>query len=217
MILQDIRYALRGLWRGKAFATVAILCLGLGIGLNTTIFSIVDGVLLQPYPYDDPDRILVLGTQNQRRNEEAGLSYLDMLDWKEASTSFTALAGSMGASLTVSDGMGEPERHLGARISWNLFPMLGTSPILGRGFTAADDQPNGGGVVLLGHVLWTTRYQADPNILGRSILVNAKPHTVVGVMPPTSRFRRTSGCGSRWHQTRSRTAVLRVICSPLHG
>jgi putative ABC transport system permease protein len=188
VIFQDTRYALRSLWRSKAFAAVAIVCLGLGIGLNTTIFSIVDGVLLQPYPYTDPDRILVLGTQNQRRDEEAGLSYLDLRDWREAATSFTTIAGSMGVSLTVSDGAGEPERHLGARISWDLFPMLGTSPILGRGFTAADDQPNAGGVVLLGHALWTTRYRADPAILGRSILVNARPHTVVGVMPPNFAF-----------------------------
>ena len=188
MILQDVRYAVRTLWNSKAFATVAILCLGFGIGLNTTIFSIIDGVLLKPYPYSDPDRILVLGEKNQRTGDESGLSYLDMRDWKEATTAFATIAASLGSAMTISDGGAEPERHLGAAVSWDLFPLLGTSPILGRGFTAADDTPNGEGVVLLSHHLWNTRYQADRNVLGRNILVNGKPHTVIGVMPQGFEF-----------------------------
>lgn len=188
MLLQDIRYALRTLWRSKPFAIVAILCLGFGIGLNTTIFSIVDGVLLKPYPYTDPDRILVLGEQNQRAGDRSGLSFLDMRDWREATSAFTTIAASRGGSFTVSDGAAEPERHLGAAISWDLFPLLGTSPILGRGFTLDDDQPNAGGVVLLSYQLWTNRYRADPGVLGRGILVNAKPFTVIGVMPEGFEF-----------------------------
>jgi len=188
MPLQDVRYAIRSLWHSKGFATVAVLCLAFGVGLNTTIFSIIDGVLLRPYPYTDPDRILVLGEQNQRAGDEAGLSFLDLKDWKEASSLLTTIAATQGRALTVSDGAGESERHLGAAISWDLFSLLGTSPILGRGFTADDDQPNAAGVVILGDVLWNRRYQADPNILGRSILVNAKPHTVIGVMPPGFAF-----------------------------
>ncbi len=167
---------------------MAILCLGFGIGLNTTIFSIVDGVLLQPYPYTDPERILVVGTRNQPSDDEAGLSYPDMRDWKEAASAFATIAASSGRALTVSDGRGEPERHLGAAISMDLFPLLGVSPIIGRGFNAADDQPNAPGVVLLSHTIWTTRYQSDPNITGRSILINGKPHTVIGVMPPRFAF-----------------------------
>jgi len=188
VFLQDVRYGVRSLWHSKAFATIAILCLGFGIGLNTTIFSIIDGVLLKPYPYADPDRIVVLGEQNQRAGDEAGVSFLDMRDWNDANSTFTTIAASLGMALTVSDGGGEPERHLGAAISWDLFPLLGISPILGRGFTLEDDQPNAGGVVLLSHQLWTTRYQADPNILGRRILINAKPHNVVGVMPVRFEF-----------------------------
>jgi putative ABC transport system permease protein len=188
VILQDVRYAVRTLWNSKAFATVAILCLGFGIGLNTTIFSIIDGVLLKPYPYSDPDRILVLGEKNQRTGDENGLSYLDLLDWKEATTAFATIAASLGSAMTISDAGAEPERHLGAAVSWDLFPLLGTSPVLGRGFTAEDDQPNAEGVVLLSHQLWNTRYQADPNVLGRNILVNAKPHTVIGVMPQGFEF-----------------------------
>jgi putative ABC transport system permease protein len=183
MPLQDLRYALRSLWHSKGFATVAILCLGLGIGLNATIFSIVDGVLLQPYPYTDPDRILVIGEQNPGTHSRSGLSYLDMRDWNEANSAFVTIAASEARSLTVADAGEEPERDLGAAISWDLFPMLGTSPVLGRSLTLADDQPNAPGTVLLGYSLWTRRYHQDPNILSRTILVNGKPHSIIGVMP----------------------------------
>jgi predicted permease len=183
MFLQDARYAVRALWNSKAFATVAILCLAFGIGLNTTIFSIIDGVLLKPYPYHDPDRILVVGSKNQRSGDERGLSYLDMRDWKEATSAFTTIAGCRFSALTLADGGGEPERYSGAAISWDLFPLIGTSPVLGRGFTAADDTPNAPGVALISHHLWVTRYQRDDGILGRNVLINAKPFTIVGVMP----------------------------------
>jgi predicted permease len=183
VLLHDIRYALRNLWHSKGFATVAILCLGFGIGLNATIFSVIDGVLLKPYPYTDPDRLLVVGEQNQRTDSRSGLSYLDMRDWKEANSVFTTIAGVAGRSLTISDRGGEPERYLGAAVSWDLFPLLGTSPILGKGFTLEDDRPGAGPVVLLGHDLWTRRYQANAQIIGQSILVNGKPHVVIGVMP----------------------------------
>jgi putative ABC transport system permease protein len=188
VLFQDIRYALRNLWHSKGFAIVAILCLGFGIGLNATIFSVIDGVLLKPYPYTDPDRILVVGERRLQTGTDAGLSYLDMRDWKEANSVFTTIAAVAGRSLTISDRGGDPERYVGAGISWDLFPMLGTAPILGHGFTAQDDQPGAGDVVLLGHDLWTRRYRGDPRIIGQSILVNAKPHVVTGVMPPGFAF-----------------------------
>jgi putative ABC transport system permease protein len=183
VLLQDIRYALRNLWHSKGFATVAILCLGFGIGLNATIFSVIDGVLLKPYPYTDPDRILVVGEQNQRTDSQSGLSYLDMRDWNEANSVFTTIAAVAGRNLTISDRGGEPERYLGAAISWDLFPLLGTSPILGHGFAVEDDRPGAGPVVLLGYDLWTRRYHGDTHIIGESILINGTPHVVIGVMP----------------------------------
>src|SRR5205085_12002011 len=103
MLLQDIKYAVRGLWQSKGFAIVAILCLGFGIGVNTTIFSVMDGVLLKPYPYPDPDRLLVLGERNVRGGGNAGLSYLDMKDWKAATSTFSTIAGVCGRNLIVSD------------------------------------------------------------------------------------------------------------------
>jgi len=161
---------------------VAILCLGFGVGLNATIFSLIDGVLLKPYPYTDPDRILVVGEQ-RRNTDEAGLSYLDMRDWKEANSVFTTIAAVSGRSLTIADGSGEPERYLGAGVSWDLFPMLGTHPIRGRDFTPEEDREGGADVVLLGYDVWTHRYAGSEDIVGRTILVNSKPHVVVGVMP----------------------------------
>ena len=187
-MLQDLRYAVRSLWHSKGFAAVAIACLGLGIGLNTTIFSIVDGVMLKPYPYADPDRIVVLGTERRQDGDGAGLSLEDLHDWKDATASFSAIAAVNGRSMTVADGAGEPERHLGARTSWNLFRLLGVSPVRGRDFVESDDRPNAPGVVLLSHTLWVNRYRSDPGIVGRSLLVDAKPHTVIGIMPPGFAF-----------------------------
>jgi len=182
VLLQDIRYALRNLSRSKGFATVAILCLGFGVGLNATIFSLVDGVLLKPYPYPDPERILVVGEQRQN-TDQAGLSYLDMRDWKEANSVFTTIAAVSGRSMTIADKSGEPERYLGAGVSWDLFPMLGTHPIRGRDFTPDEDREGGADVVLLGYDIWMHRYASAEDIVGRTILVNSKPHVVVGVMP----------------------------------
>jgi len=183
MLIQDVRYALRNLSRSKGFATVAILCLGFGIGLNATIFSLIDGVLLKPYPYTDPDGILVVGEQKSKSNDQAGLSYLDMRDWKEANSVFATIAAVSGRSLTIADGHGEPERYLGAGVSWDLFPMLGTHPIRGRDFNAQDDREGAADVVLLGYDVWMHRYAGNENIVGQTIQVNSKPHVVVGVMP----------------------------------
>jgi putative ABC transport system permease protein len=191
VILQDVRYALRSLWRSKGFAATAILCLGFGIGVNATLFSVMDGVLLKPYPYTDPDRILVVGEKYEKSDGTAGLSFLDMRDWNEANSVFTTIAGTAGRSFAVSDSGAEPSRYLGAGISWDLFPLLGTAPILGHGFSKDDDRPGGGGVVIISHDLWTNRYQADSGIIGRTILINGTPHTVIGVMPPGFAFPNT--------------------------
>lgn len=194
MLTHDARHALRGLWHAKAFAAVAIVCLGFGIGLNTTIFSVVDGVLLRPLPYTDPDRIAVLNSVNSQATVNPqtgqglnGLSLLDLRDWKAESTAFAAIAGVQNRSLAIADG-GEPERYSGGLISWDLFPMLGVSPVKGRGFRAEDDRPGAPGVVLLSYAVWTTRYHNDPAVVGRHILVNAAPAVIVGVMPQGFEF-----------------------------
>jgi putative ABC transport system permease protein len=188
MLLQDIRYALRSLWHSKGFAIVAILCLGFGIGANTTIFSIADGVLLKPFPYADPERLVSIGEIEERSDNDPSLSYLDLRDWKEANTVFASIGATQFRSLTLIDGAGEPERYIGAAISWDMFPTIGVSPAVGHGFTAEDDQPGTGGVVLLSDDLWRSRYQRDLSVIGRQVTVNTVPRTIVGVMPPGFKF-----------------------------
>jgi len=177
MDVQELRPAVRGLVHARAFALIAVLCLGVGIGANTTIFSVVDGVLLKPYPYKAPDGILALGSRHERDGVNSGVSFADLEDWREATTTFAAIAATTGRSVALSDGAGEPVRHLAGLITWDIFPLLGVEPVLGRGFTADKDRQNAGGVLLLSHMLWTTAYQADPGILGRAVLLDGRPHS----------------------------------------
>ncbi|HEY1302451.1 MAG TPA: ABC transporter permease [Vicinamibacterales bacterium] len=186
--MHAIRYSLRALRHSKGVAAVAIVCLGLGIGINTTIFSILDGVILKPLPYEDPTRIFVVRTQKLKEHEQSGLSLADLRDWRTANASFTTIAGLTGGSLTIVDAAGEPERYDGARVSWDMFRLLGIHPILGRDFLESDDRPNAAGVVILSHMLWTTRYRSDPQVIGRGTIVNGAPYTIIGVMPPHFAF-----------------------------
>jgi predicted permease len=191
-MLQDLRYAVRTLLANPGFTAVAVLCLSLGIGVNGTIFSVVDGVLLQPYPYPQADQIVVLNTTNPKLNiRRAGLSYLDYRDWRDGSTSFSQFAAFQNRSLTIADGVSEPERFAGATVSWTLFGLLGARPVLGRDFLPDDDRPGAEPVVLLSDDVWRRRYNADPDVVGRAITVNGRAHTVIGVMPEGFRFPET--------------------------
>jgi putative ABC transport system permease protein len=191
MLLQDIRYGVRTALKNKGVTGLAVTCLAIGIGLNTMIFSVTDGVLIQPLPYHAPDRLVVLHTtQKQTGLDFGGLSWLDLQDWKERARSFSAIGGAQYRSFTVSDG-GDADRYAGAGISHDLFATLGKSPQVGRAFNAEDDRPGAEPVVLIADDLWRLRYNADPTIVGRAIQVNSRPHTVVGVMPEKFRFPET--------------------------
>jgi putative ABC transport system permease protein len=185
---QDLLYAARTLRLNFGFTAVAVTCLALAIGLNTMIFSIVNGVLLEPLPFADPDRLMVLNESNPPMGvRRSGVSYSNLRDWRERSRSFSALAGIQMRSLTIAD-RGEPERYNGAAVSWELFSTLGVRPALGRDFMAADDQQGTEPVVLLSDEVWRVRYTSDPTIVGRSLLLDGRPHTIVGVMPPDFEF-----------------------------
>jgi putative ABC transport system permease protein len=189
MLLQDLRYAARTVARNRGFTAVAVLCLAFGIGVNSTIFSVVNGVILRPYPYADPDRIVVLDSTNKRLDVREGLiSYPDFKDLRDQSKTLLSVAAFGGRSLTISDNTSEPERYLGSMVSWNLFELLGTPPILGRNFTPEDDRLGAEPVVLLSYEIWQRRYGGDPAIVGRAVSINTRPHTVVGVMPPRFGF-----------------------------
>jgi putative ABC transport system permease protein len=192
VLWQDLRYGARTLLSNPAFTLTAVLCLSLGIGLNGAIFSVVDGVLIQPFPYKDPDRLVVLSSANHRAGvSRGGVSWLDLRDVAEQSSTLAALAGFTGRSLTVSDGTSEPERFNGATVSASLFGLLGTPPALGRDFGPDDDRAGAERVVMLSDEVWTLRYNADPAIVGRAISINGLPHTVIGVMPPQFMFPET--------------------------
>jgi predicted permease len=188
VLLQDLRFGVRTALKNKGVTGLAVLCLAIGIGLNTMIFSLTDGILIQPLPYFAPDRIVALHTTQKENNERfGGFSWLELKDWQERARSFSTVAGITYRSFTVSEG-GDADRYSGGAISHELFPLLGTSPTLGRGFTAEDDRQGAEPVVLISDDLWKRRYDSDPKIIGRAIQVNSRPHTVIGVMPPRFRF-----------------------------
>src|SRR5918992_3924489 len=188
-LLQDLRFSLRALRKSPAFTAIAVLCLALGIGVNSTIFSVVNAALLRPFPFTDPDRLVfVKATHLSDGHDDEDLSYRNFIDVKERATSFADVGAFMwGRSLTFSDGT-EPERVFGSSVSWNLFPMIGARPLLGRGFRADEDRPGAPGVVILSHELWQRRYAGDRSVVGRPITVNDAPHTIIGVMPPLFAF-----------------------------
>ena len=174
---QDLRLAVRALWRAPLATALAMTCLALGIGTNATMFSVVSGTLLNPLPFPEPGEMLVVSaTTPDGRRGRAGVSYLDLVDYQAQSGAFEALVGVQGRSLTFSD-TDEPERVLGAAVNWRLFSMLGIVPALGRDFTAGDDRAGASEVVLLSDELWRRRYNADPAIVGRAVTLNARPYT----------------------------------------
>ena len=189
MLAQDVRQALRSLWHSRGVTAVAVACLAFGIGLNTTIFSIVDGVLLKPFPYHDPERLLLIQSSNDRAGiEESGISYPDVQDLATVRSAFAGMAALQFRSTALSDGSGEPERYASAAVSANLFPLIGVAPIAGQGFTEAMDRPGAEGTVLISHAVWRDRYHYDSKAIGRRVLLNGLPAVIVGVMPENFAF-----------------------------
>jgi predicted permease len=186
--LRDVRLAARGLIRAPLASALAVACLALGIGTNATIFSVIEGTVLNPLPFRDADRLVtVWSTQPDGGIRRAGVSFLDLRDYQAQSRVVDALAGVQQRSLTLSD-TEEPERVLGAAVSWRLFSMLGIAPAMGRDFAAEDDRAGAAPVILLSDELWRRRYNADPGIVGRAVTVNGSPYTVIGVLPPRVKF-----------------------------
>jgi putative ABC transport system permease protein len=184
---QDLRFAVRLLVKNKWFTIVAATALALGIGVNTAVFTFVNAVLIRGLPFDDPDRIISIGTTDAR-NRPAGVSRLDFIDWREASKSFASLSLMLGTSVNVSDEGRAPEMFQGVYQSAGLFQLIGVRPALGRDFRPEDDQPGAAPVAILGGGMWKNRYGSDPSILGRTIKENSIAATVIGVMPPDFKF-----------------------------
>ena len=143
--LQDLRYGARTLRKTPLFTLIAVACLALGIGVNTTIFSVTDAVLRAPFGFQKPEEVVVLEETQPKRGEfDAGLSFRNFRDWQAQTQSYSGIAAMTGRSLTLTE-REEPVRLQGGTISWNLFPMLGVRPILGQRFREAEDQPGAPG------------------------------------------------------------------------
>jgi predicted permease len=181
---QDGSYALRTLTKRPGFVAVAVLTLALGIGGTTALFSVVDGVLLRPLAFPDPERLALLwGVESGMKSGSSATSYPDYVDIKAGQKSFEAMATWSNWQLTVTGTDLEPTRVPASWISRDLLPLLGVSPILGRNFLPEEDRVGGEPVVILAHGFWTSRFASGPNVIGRTVMLDGRAHTVVGVLP----------------------------------
>jgi putative ABC transport system permease protein len=185
--LHDLRFAVRLLVKDRWFTAVAVIALALGIGVNATVFTFVNAVLIRGLPFDDPDRIVVVGTRDARSRDQ-GSSHPNFEDWRASSRAFAGLAAFSGQTMNVSDEGRPPERFQGPYLSANAFKLIGQQPLLGRDFRPEDDRPGAAAVVIIGNGLWKNRYGSDPAVIGRVINVNGVPSTVIGVMPDGFKF-----------------------------
>ena len=191
LVLRDLRLAVRGLRRSPMFAASAVITLALGIGTNTAVFSLIDGVLLQPLPFRDPGRIVVLWENPPKsvvtaslgsRERHNPVSPQNFLDWHDRSHSFDSMAATTTIPVGLS-GFGEPLAVAGGAASGEFFRVMGVRPMLGRTFDASEDAPKGPRVVVLSHGLWRHQFGSDPNAVGRTVRILGEPHRVIGVMP----------------------------------
>ncbi|MDQ6911846.1 MAG: ABC transporter permease [Verrucomicrobiota bacterium] len=192
-LITELRYAIRMLLKAPAFTVIAILALGLGIGANTAIFSVVNAVLLRPLPYPDPDR-LVLVRERSSAFENGSVSYPNYLDWRAGQHSFTdiALARRESFNFATTGGDGTPDRMSGARITYNYLTVLGLKPLIGRDLTEADDQVGSAPVILISESVWRTRFGRSPKVLGRQVVVDGVQREIIGVLPEQVKFPRLS-------------------------
>lgn len=188
-LLQDLRYGLRMLRKSPGFTLVALLTLALGIGANSALFSVVNAVLLRPFPFRDPGKLVAVRTTEKGAPRRIGpASYPDFADWRQQSTSFDELCVWDPKDYTLT-GRGEPVHLNGVQASWDLIHTLGVRPILGREFTQPEDDPGGSGfAVILSYELWQGQFGGASDILGQALALDGRTYTVVGVMPPHFAF-----------------------------
>ncbi len=182
---EDVRFAFRVLLKSPGFTLVVILTLGLGIGANSAIFSVIDAVLLRPLPYAEPDRLVKIWmrfTGIGLPKDQNWVSAPEFVDLRDLNRSFSHLAAMSGDSFNLKAGA-TPERVVGAVVSADFFPLLGIEAESGRVFLPGEDQPGRENVVVLSHGLWVRRFGSDPGMVGRPLIMNGRPYTVVGIAP----------------------------------
>ena len=187
--LQDLRFALRILRKSPGFTAVALLTLALGIGANTALFSVVNGVLLNPLPYPQPDRLVVIYAK-ELGLERGAISYPNFLDWVRDNRSFSSLAAYRD-DLFLLTGIGDPESLPAERVSASFFPLLGVKPVVGRMFRPEEDQIGAGPVALISAGCWERKFGGSPDAVGKTLVLDGKSYTIIGVVPPSFSYQET--------------------------
>ena len=189
-LLQDLRFASRLLVKDRWFTLVAAVTLALGIGTNTTVFTIVNGVLVRGLPFDRSEDLVYLATRDttQGENDTNGVSWREFQDWRDKAKTFEGMAAFRNGQATLSEPDRPAERFNAAFVTANTFSVIRQQPILGRTFMNGEDAAGAAPVAIIGYRVWTNRYSSDPHIVGRSIKINDAPYTVIGVMPSGMRF-----------------------------
>ncbi|MGC1967167.1 MAG: ABC transporter permease, partial [Candidatus Acidiferrales bacterium] len=181
-LLQDVRFALRMLRKSPGFTAVAVLTLALGIGANTALFSVVNGVLLNPLPFPDPDRLVTVAASKPNFGPRGSISYPNFLDWHRINQCFSYFAVSRYSGYLLT-GVGNAEELNAYLITSDFFPMLGVKPVLGRYFTPAEDEIGAGHVVAISTDLWQRKFGSSPDVIGKGISLDGIGYTIVGVFP----------------------------------
>src|SRR6185503_12545894 len=184
--LQDLRYALRALRNAPGFTAATVLTLALGIGANSAIFSVVDGVLLKPLPFERGHELVALYTRDAAGRRDF-VSHPDLDDWRQSVKSVGEIGCWIAQSVNLT-GTDEPERVVGAFVNSSFLPVLGASPAVGRGFREGEDRPGAEPVAVLTDGIWKRRFGGDPSVVGRSLNFNGEPYTVVGILPASFVF-----------------------------
>jgi putative ABC transport system permease protein len=188
-IWQDVRFGARMLMRDRGFTLAAVLLLGLGLGVNTTVFTIVNAMNLRGLPVERADQILQINSRELGGlRRESFTSHADFRDWQRGTRTFAGLAAYTGGTMTIGDERQAAERLAGSFVTANAFPLLRVTPAIGRHFSEEDDRPGAQPVVILADAVWRERYGADRSVIGRVMRLNGAPATVIGVMPPGFHF-----------------------------
>src|SRR3954468_2303031 len=186
-MLKDLRYAVHIIVKDRWYSVVAVVALSLGIGVNATVFTLVNAILNRGLPYKDSGQLYMVGSMHQN-GERDSVAILDLQDWRSQSRSFSGFAGFSNQGTNVSDDRSAPQNARSAALTANSFSLLGEAPLLGRDFSPADEQPGAESVVLIGYKMWKTRYALDRDVIGKPIRLEGKPATIIGVMAEGMEF-----------------------------
>jgi len=207
-LLSDLRYAFRTLRRSPGFAAVAVLTLALGIGANSAIFSVISGVLVRPLPYRDGERLVRLEQRAAMPGmDHSGVSVQEFHDYRERTRTLSGVVEYHALWFTLLD-RGEPERVQSGVVSWDFFQVMGIEPMLGRVFLPDEDREGAAPVLVLGHEFWRQRFGGDPGVIGRTVEMNDRVHTIVGVLPPLPQFPGDNDVWMPWYACPFRTGEV---------